>query len=139
MAKRAKKVKATDGGEPTGVEAIRGNGYDREMTQAFVARIEEVQYQIDEIMMKARDDCAPLREDIGAIKTEAHDAGLPRPELNSILRKRRLLAKAEDVRNKLSDDQQNNFDQLESALGMLVDTPLGAAALVRAAGETAHA
>lgn len=121
--------KAVDGGEATGVEALRGNGYDPEMTREFVDSIEETQASIDEIMQKAKDKCAPLREDIAGIKKDAADKGLPRLELNAVLRKRRLLRKAEEVRALLSDEQADNLDQLEQALGMLKDTPLGRAAM----------
>jgi len=130
-----KKPKATDGGETTGVEAIRGNGYDPELTREFVDRCEEVQFQIDDIMAKAQNQCAPLREDVAEIKKDAHDKGLPRAELNAVLRKRRLLRKADGVRGSLSENQQDNFDQLEQALGMLSDTPLGKAALDRVSPE----
>lgn len=130
-----KKPKATDGGETTGVEAIRGNGYDPELTREFVDRCEEVQGEIDGIMDAAKAKCAPLREDVAAIKKEANDKGLPRAELNAVLRKRRLLRKADGVRGSLSENQQDNFDQLEQALGMLSDTPLGKAALDRVSPE----
>jgi hypothetical protein len=130
MAKRGRKPKDANGGsEPTGVEAIRGNGYDKVMTQEFADRIEETQAEIDHIMQQARDKAQPLREDITAIKKEAHEKGLPRLELNTVLQKRRLLKKAEALRDKLSSEQQDNFDQLEQALGMLADTPLGTAAM----------
>jgi vacuolar-type H+-ATPase subunit E/Vma4 len=134
--KRDGKPKGVDGGEATGVEAIRGNGYDKVMTQEFVDQIEENQATIDEIMQAARDKCAPIREDINAIKKDAHEKGLPRRELNAVLSKRRALAKADAIREKLSAEQQDNFDQIEQALGMLLDTPLGAAAM-EAAGAPA--
>lgn len=134
--KRDGKPKGVDGGEATGVEAIRGNGFDPVMTQEFVDRIEENQAAIDEIMAAARDKCSPIREEITAIKKEAHDKGLPRLEFNAEISKRRLLRKAEAIREKLSDEQKDNFDQIEQALGMLLDTPLGAAAM-EAAGAPA--
>lgn len=135
----AKRVGATDGKTTTGVEAIRSNGYDPEHTQAYVDRIEETQGEIDAIMQEAKDKCAPLREDIAEVKKEAHDAGLPRKELNAVVSKRRLLRKADEIRGTLSDEQADNFDQLEQALGMLKDTPLGRAAAKAANGAEAHA
>ena len=130
------KPKAVDGGEATGVEALRGNGYDPEMTREFVDSIEENQAEIDGIMQAAKDKCAPIRETIAGIKKDAADKGLPRLELNKVLQKRRLLRKADQIRELLSAEQQDNLDQLEQALGMLAETPLGAAAM-QAAGAPA--
>ena len=119
----ARQKKATDGKSATGVEALRGAGYDKGITQEIVERIENVQADIDAIMSKAQDECAPLREDIDAIKEEAHNKGLPRLELNAILSKRRALRRAEAIREKLNDEQKDNFDQLEFALDMRDEQP----------------
>lgn len=135
----AKRPKATDGGEATGTEAIRGNGFDKEKTTSFVERIEELQDEIDGLMADAKDECAPKREDIASIKKEAHDAGLPRKELNAVIAKRRVLRRIEARRAKLSEGQQDNFDQIEVALGMFSDTPLGRAAVKNGNGAHAHA
>lgn len=139
MARRVRSKKRENGSvapESTGVEAIRGNGYDKVMTQEFVDHIEECQATIDEIMQAARDKCAPIREDINGIKKDAHEKGLPRRELNAVLSKRRALAKADAIREKLSDEQKDSFDQIEQALGMLSDLPLGIAA-IEASGASA--
>lgn len=114
----AKSAKGTDG-KPTGAEALRGNGFDPEKTRSFVERIEELQAEIDDIMAKAKDEAAPLREDIGEVKKEAHESGLPRKELNAAISKRRLLKKAEAIRANLSEEQQDNLDKIEQALGTL--------------------
>lgn len=130
----AKKPKMTDDA-PSAPRPAGPNSYDRDVVLAIVESVEDVQAQIDKIMQAAKDECAPLREDIAEIKKSANeDDGLPRKELNSILQKRRLLRKAEDVRNKLSTEQQDEFDNLEHALGMLSDTPLGQAAISAADG-----
>lgn len=127
----AKQAKAQNGG---GASATSGNGFDKTKVMGFVSEIEVEQAAIDKIMDAAREACVPHREEIDKVKERAHDAGLPKRELNSIISKRKYLRKAEGVRAKLNEEQQNNFDQLEQALGMLVDTPLGAAAMAASSG-----
>lgn len=128
MARRAQKEANVSG---HGTSALRGNGYDKEQVQSFVDRVERVQGDIDDKMKAAKELCEPHRIDIKLIKKEAKGAGIPLKEFNAILSKRRKLAAAEAIRDKLTDEQQDNFDQLESALGMFGDTPLGTAALSR--------
>jgi nucleotide-binding universal stress UspA family protein len=130
VAKNAKE-KDTEG---NGVSALRGNGFDKAMVQSFMERIGAVQTNIDEIMAAAKEECAPLREDIAAIKREAHDAGIPRMEFNAVITERRAIARVEAIREKMSEEQADNFDKLKLALGDLADTDLGRAAR-RTAGE----
>lgn len=104
------------------------NSFDPAKTPEFVSRIQSVQAEIDEIMQKAKDACAPLREDMEEIKTEAHESGLPRLELNALVRKEKLEARAAGVRTKLSEEQQANFDRMDLAMVAFRDTPLGASA-----------
>lgn len=114
--------------------------FDASKAPPYISRIETVQGQIDAIMATAQEECAPLREDIASIKKEAHDnASLPRRELNSLIAKRKSLAKAENVRGRLSPEQRDNFDAMELALGQLKDTELGKAAARRSGDERASA
>lgn len=116
------------------------NGFDSDVVKRLVADHEDLQAQIDEIMSEAQNKCAPLREEQADVKKEAHEAGIPRQEFNSVLRERRLLAKADGVRAGLDADKQDNFDRIKHALGMLADLPLGQAALASEgdASETQH-
>lgn len=130
MARKAKTETQTEG---HGVSALRKNGYDAEKVQGFVDEIEEAQDSIDEIMDKAKDDCVGHREVIADIKKAAHDAGLPRRELNMAIAKRRAMRRIDAMRSKLAPEQQDNFDQIEKALGMYRELPLMGAALAAAA------
>lgn len=105
--------------------------------KSFLERIESVQADIDKIKADAAEECAPLYDDIASIKREAHDAGIPRREFNSLISERKLLKKAEALRASLSEDQQHNFDQMKLALGDLAETELGRAARRRAGDTTA--
>lgn len=136
MARRARKSSESTGG--SGVSAIRGNGYDPDAVKAFVERIENVQGQIDEVTAEAQAKIKELglRQDMDQIKKEAGEAGIPRAELNALVRKRRLLTKAENVRAALNEAQQNNFDQLLLACDMLGE--LGEAAKKKALSGSAR-
>jgi hypothetical protein len=105
------------------------SGFDPKKVQGFVDRVENTQATIDSIMEKARENCAPHRDDIAAIKKEAAENGLSKKEFAAVIRKRRLLDKAENVDRNLDDDQKETFEQMLHALGMLVGTPLADAAL----------
>lgn len=132
----ARRARPTDGkGEQTGTLALRGNGYEPGVTQGFVDRIEAKQTEIEEIMQKARDQCAPLREDITDIKREAHEAGLPRREFNAALQKRGLLRKADEVRETLSEEQRDQFDLIMAALGGSGDAEIDALNTSRRSGD----
>lgn len=119
-------------------------GFDEKKVPGYISRVENLQEQIDDIMAQAREKCAPLREDIDAVKKEAHEhANIPRQVLNTKISERRLRRQADAKRDKLTAEQQEDFDRMSHALGELKDTPLGAAALKGAKpksteGATAH-
>lgn len=116
--------------EETGKRVLSANGYDPDVVETVVRDIEDLQDQIDGIMQVAKDKCSPIREQIGDAKKIANEEnGLPRKELNAILQERRLRTKADNVRTKLSNEQQDEFDKLKLALGMLADLPLGQSAM----------
>lgn len=120
------RAESAGGGETA---ATKTSTFDPKKAPDFVKRFENVQAQIDEIMAAARDEAAPLYEDLDQIKKEAHEAGLPRKELNSLISKRKALRKADGVRAKLTKEQQDNFDAMEKEMGGFAETPLGGAAL----------
>lgn len=131
----AKKKDAAQG-EPsvdkeTGKKVHAGrNGYDAKKLTGYCEEIEGQQAKIDAIMQEAKDKCAPMREEITAIKKAANENdGIPRREFNAVLQVRKLDRKSEQVRETLSEEQQDEFDQMCLALGMLADTPLGQAAM----------
>lgn len=110
--------------------------FDVSKVPSFVERVETVQDEIDDIMEAAREECAPLREDIEEIKKEAHEEfSIPRRELNAKISERRARRKADAIRDRLSPEQQDNFDQMSKALGELAETPLGKAALSTTKGK----
>lgn len=107
-----------------------GNGFDPDKVQGYFTRADELDGQIEEIMRKAREDCQPHVDDFKELVKEASEAGgIPKKVFRAMAGKRRALRKAENADHALSDEQKVTFEQLAHALGLLRDTPLGAAAL----------
>ena len=131
MPRRAK----LDDSETTVHETARpgSNGFDPVQMKAYIARHEALQAEIDEINQNAHDASLPHREDMAALLKEAAEAGFPKKEFKTVLRKRRLEAKVARVAASLDEDQTQTYEQLLAALGDLAGTPLGEAATDRAA------
>lgn len=107
-----------------------GNGFDPDKVQGYFTRADNICEEIDEIMRKAREDCQPHVDALKELKKEAAEVGgVPKKVFSAMLAKRRALRKAENADHALSDEQKLTFERLELALGLLRDTPLGAAAL----------
>lgn len=140
MARRARKDTATDGLEPTGVSAIRGNGYDAEKTLSYIERLENLDGERVTAHMEYMSICKRIGEDKSAVLEDAKGEGFEKKSLKAKVKERALRRKAEAVREDLEGDTQNNFDLLSKALGDFADTGLGAAALAKTGnGADAHA
>ena len=113
-------AKAKGSGETRTTKPGR-NGFDPDLVSSLCEQIETVQASIDKIMANAKEECAPLREDIQALKQEAVDQDIPRQAFNAVLSERRLQRKAEAIRGKLTEKVQDDYDQLRHALGMLAE------------------
>ena len=106
------------------------NGFDPEKLRGYVDAYEEEQSLIDEIMREARERCQPHKDNQKEIKSNAADeAQVPKKVFSAVLAKRRLQFKAENVDAALNEPQKETFEQVQHALGMLAETPLGAAVL----------
>lgn len=134
----AKRAKATDGGEPTGVEAIRGNGFDPEKVKSFKQRIENLYGDMATAQSEYMTECKVIRGDIKEVLDEAKGEGIPKKEFKKVIEACRLANKIENIRNDLEGDEQDNYDLLMTAIGGLADLPLGQAAIA-ANGAAAHA
>jgi hypothetical protein len=73
--------------------------------------------------------CAKINASIAGAKDQAKDRGIPRKELNALLKKRDLLRKVAAVRADLEADERGTLDMLESQLGDFGKTALGRAAI----------
>jgi uncharacterized protein (UPF0335 family) len=115
-------------------EEIRTNGFDPDQLMDFVRRIERIQDDLDTMAAQFKDECAPLKADIAAVKTEAADAGIGKKEFAAIIKRRRHLHKADHVVDKLDLGQRAFYEQMIESLERLAEQvgPLGEAALERA-------
>ena len=127
MARRAKAK--TENGEATGVEAIRGNGFDSEMTKGFLDRILNLHSDLLSEQSEYMLHCKAIRGDMTIVYDEAKDKGIPKKALKGAVKKRLLEMRIEAIREDLDGQDQDDYDQVLQALGDLGDTPLGRAAL----------
>ena len=116
-------------------EVARTNGLNPDQVKDFVGRVEALQSDIDRIMDAAKNECAPLREDIGHVKKAANDVGLSRKPLNTCISVRRKLRNATKQIRNLDEGQLEDYGQMEEALGDFGATELGFAALERVRPE----
>jgi uncharacterized protein (UPF0335 family) len=127
----ARKAKTETEGH--GVSAVRGNGFDPDAVTGFVERIEDRYAELNKIASKRMEESKSVRVDIDEIYKEAKNAGIPKKALKQVIKKRGLLADIEECGTNLEGDDETAFEQLQSSLGMLRDTPLGKSALARKA------
>lgn len=140
MARRAKKDMAADGGEHTGTEALRGNGFDAVIVTDLVDRILNLHGDLSAARIDYMNVCKPIHHDINAVLDEGRDKGVPRKAIKAAVKKRILERKIENIRDDLEGDDLDNYDLVLKALGDLADTPLGNAVLANTGnGTDAHA
>lgn len=132
MAKRVKKDKPEED-TGNGVAAFRGNGFDPQIAQGFVDRIENLYADIATEKSEFMTRCKVIHGDVKEVLTEAKNAGIPKKALRNVIKKRKLENDIEGIRADLEGDDQDSFDQLVFALGKFAETGLGAAAVQAAA------
>lgn len=108
------------------------NGFDPKTAQRYVDQYEALDGKIERIHKQAAKDAQPFRDEQKDIIKRAAEDGIPKGAMRAALRKRRLQERAEAVGAGLTEEQLGDFEQLQHALGMLADTPLGAAATKKA-------
>lgn len=135
----ARRAKAADGGEATGTEALRGNGFDSEIVSNLVDRILSLHADLGAARIDYMNECKPIHHDINAVLDEGRDKGVPRKAIKAAVKKRILERKIENIRDDLEGDDLDNYDLVLKALGDLADTPLGRAATKNGNGADAHA
>lgn len=99
--------------------AKHGNGFDPKTVQEIVEEIEEAFDRIESERGKYMAKCKSIREDIDLVKERAKALGIPKKELNAVLKTRAMQRKLEAIREALEEDNQELYDQLRHALGDL--------------------
>lgn len=115
----------------------KGNGFDKKAVMGVITDIEGIEAEIRKVKASNAAECKALLDDIKEIKKDAKDNGLPKKLLNAILKKRANEREADDLVKEFDPEEQDLFEQLQLALGMLADTPLGQHALNQAEKQKA--
>jgi uncharacterized protein (UPF0335 family) len=102
------------------------NGFDRNQVDPYLRRLHALHDELES-------ESGRIREDIKELYDEAEGAlGAPKKAIRQVFAEQRARMKRED---KWSEAEREALDQLKFSLGMLASTPLGEAALARAAAE----
>lgn len=104
------------------------NGVDPEKLKSFIDRIDNLTADLESEKGSYMSRCKVIREDIKVVKQEASDAGIPKRQLNTILKRITLHSKFEAARDDMDGDDVDLLDQMEHGLGLFEDTPLGSTA-----------
>lgn len=109
------------------------NGYDAEQLEKYLAEIDKA----DDDLLRLKSDhmtaCKGPRGRIKGVMKEAREAGLGMEAFRTIVAKRRADRKIEERIAELEADDKADYLAMKEALGDYGDTPLGEAALKRAA------
>lgn len=103
------------------VGGVIGNSYTEEELKGFIAEYEAEQGKIDAIMQEAQVKCQPFVDQMKEIAKAAAERGIEKKAFKAKITQRAYQAKAERVREKLSQRQQEVFDDISAKLG---DLPL---------------
>jgi hypothetical protein len=115
----ARRASAGDG-EYTG-RARKGKAFVKSVSQSFIDRIENLHSDLDSERGSYMKSCRSIREEIDSVYTEAVNAGIKKKVLKAEITKRALKAKEEAIRDNLEAEDQDEFDQLELAIGAIDD------------------
>jgi hypothetical protein len=134
-AKRSRRGRGRVHKDETSGEESLSSTFEASKVKKYHKAILKKYEQIDEIMEAAKEACAPHREEIAEFKKAAANAGIPKKEFSAAISYDRLEQRKQRIRTKLDDDQKDVFDNIQAALGVLADTPLGRAASRRAGAD----
>ena len=113
--------------------AAAGNGYDPEIVQHLVGRIDSLHDDLATERGEYMQRCRQIRGEIKDVLQAAKDEdGIPKKALKFLVKKRQMLAKIEDIEAGLEPEDGTAFQSLELALGDYGSTGLGQAAKMAA-------
>jgi hypothetical protein len=102
--------------------------------KGYLEEIDRVDDDLDVLRSEYMNNCKPLRGEIAEICASAKEAGLNMKSFRAILRKHRADRRHDKHLEKLDLADLSDYKSMEEALGPLLDTPLGQAAIQRAEG-----
>lgn len=113
----------------TDTAAAPGNGYDPDIVQHLVRRIDSLHDDLATERGEYMQRCRQIRSDIKDVLQAAKDEdGIPKKALKFLVKKRQTLAKLDDQQADLEPEDGTAFEHLEAALGDYGTTGLGQAA-----------
>lgn len=111
--------------------ATAGNGYDGDKLKGYIEKIEEYFAEMESSKGAHMKRCRDIRESIEVVYEEAKALGIPKKALRAHVKLRQIEAQKEQLIDKLSDDDVDEFEAIADALGEFAATPLGLSALER--------
>jgi hypothetical protein len=99
------------------------NGYDPELAQSLVAKVEKIDGEQESAKGSYMNQCRQFAAARKAVYSEAKDQGVSVKSLKATVKKRKLLRKIDKIPDSMEDDERQDFEQFQAAMG---DTPLGA-------------
>lgn len=109
--------------------------YDAETAQRFIDEIEKCKAEKLSRHSAYMAECAGISGRIKDWKDRAVEAGIARKPLNAELKRRDLQGKIDGLTDDFEADELEELEDLQEALGVFVDTPLGRAAMGKAEGD----
>lgn len=105
------------------------NGFAEGVVRRVVDRLEELLGELGSERGQYMERCRRIRDTMKDVYQAARDEdGIPKKALKTLIEKRELAARIEDLVVNLEGDNLEAFQSLEQVLGDYVSTPLGQAA-----------
>ncbi len=96
----------------------------------FAVRIERLLAEIDEIKERAKDECAPLRDDIKQVLRELQAEGFHKEPFAIFMEMRKDAKRYNERRQALAEIHQPELEGILAAAAMQLELPLGTIATV---------
>lgn len=105
------------------------NGYDPEKLEQYLKAFEKQDEVAASIMGTARAECNTPRKKQKDLLNDAKTDGFQKSLMRGLLKVRKHDREANKVREDMDANDQDEFDKMCQAIGGLLDTPLGQAAV----------
>lgn len=106
-----------------------GNGYDSKQLSGYLSEIDVADVEIERAREDFKAECEPYRERIRDVLTAAKDNGINMTAFKVVLAEHRAEKRMDRRVAALDIADRADYGTMCDALGILVDTPLGEAAL----------
>jgi uncharacterized protein (UPF0335 family) len=105
-----------------------GNTLDKKIVDQFIADWERAEAEIRTIKAENAKRCRDVQERRDGILKVVKGAGMTAKAFKATVKIRAKEREIEAIEAELEDDDADSFEQIQAALGVLADTPLGQAA-----------